>query len=379
MPRKIIVRVPGGSSPILQETNQPEVELQELVKDNPDLLPVEEFGLSGPLLVVGRETTLPSGAVDLVALTPQGDLLIVEFKTGPKNTDFRAVIAQLLDYGSDLWGQTLSQFEQSVAVRYFTGPHCTAPQLRNLKSLAEAANLTWPLMSQQEHEEARYQLESSLQTGRFHYLVVAQRFTASVERTIDYLNATTSTARFYAIELVSFTGDGLTAFEARGLTRPRSDQSQKGGTEHISEDALLVAIEDERYRRAIQDFLELSSGLGLKEWWGTAGVSIRLQTPDRPEALSVGWIFPPGRAGWYGLTDVTLGYDPSSAAKVPSIAGALDRYVEAVGRVSGVLQPKSASMASKAWHVPPQVLIAHGNELHEALANLVSEAAQSTP
>jgi len=48
---------------------------QERLKDSPDLLPVEELGLPGPLLVVGRETTLPSGAADLLALAPTGDLV----------------------------------------------------------------------------------------------------------------------------------------------------------------------------------------------------------------------------------------------------------------------------------------------------------------
>jgi hypothetical protein len=50
--------------------------------------------------------------------------LVIEFKTGPKNPDFRAALAQLLDYGSDLWQLTLDQFETAVAARYFVGDHC---------------------------------------------------------------------------------------------------------------------------------------------------------------------------------------------------------------------------------------------------------------
>ena len=88
MSRKIIVRTGDNSSHLLEEASVPnEEELRSLVKDNPDLLPVGEFGLSGPLMVVGRETTLASGAIDLVCATPSGDLLIIEFKTGPQNPD----------------------------------------------------------------------------------------------------------------------------------------------------------------------------------------------------------------------------------------------------------------------------------------------------
>ena len=104
MARKIMVWQEGESKSFLTEIlADDEAQLQEIMKDNPDLLPIDEFGMTGPLMVVGRETTLPSGALDLLAVTQSGELLLVEFKTGPQNSDFRHVLAQLLDYGSDLW------------------------------------------------------------------------------------------------------------------------------------------------------------------------------------------------------------------------------------------------------------------------------------
>ena len=91
MPRKMVVESSEGEQTLLSETlAESEEQLQELVKENPDLIPVEEFGMSGPVMVVGRETGLASGAVDLVVLARSGDLLIIEFKTGPQNSDFRA-------------------------------------------------------------------------------------------------------------------------------------------------------------------------------------------------------------------------------------------------------------------------------------------------
>lgn len=61
-----------------------------------------DLGLVGPAVVVGRESSLDSGPVDLVLLGNGGDLALVEFKTGPQNPDFREYLAQLLDYGSAL-------------------------------------------------------------------------------------------------------------------------------------------------------------------------------------------------------------------------------------------------------------------------------------
>ena len=110
--RKLVVMQRDGSQPVLEEVEaRDEAQLQVLLRDRPDLLPFSELGLAEPIVVVGKETPLPSGFVDLVVLGHGGDLCIVEFKTGPSNPDFRAVIAQLLDYGSDLWQMGVDDFE----------------------------------------------------------------------------------------------------------------------------------------------------------------------------------------------------------------------------------------------------------------------------
>jgi RecB family endonuclease NucS len=52
-----------------------------------------DLGLPGDLLVVGRETRVASGAIDLLCLSRSGELVIIEFKTGPQNSDFRHALA----------------------------------------------------------------------------------------------------------------------------------------------------------------------------------------------------------------------------------------------------------------------------------------------
>jgi RecB family endonuclease NucS len=101
-----MMRQDDGPIVVLEETLAAnEEELRKLVLETPSLLPLEEMGISGPPVVVGRESTLDSGRVDLVVLARGGELLIVEFKTGPQNSDFRDSLAQLLDYGSELWSK----------------------------------------------------------------------------------------------------------------------------------------------------------------------------------------------------------------------------------------------------------------------------------
>jgi hypothetical protein len=56
MARKIMVQRNGESSPALlsEILVEGEAQLQEIMKQNPDLLPVDEFGMTGPLMIVGK-------------------------------------------------------------------------------------------------------------------------------------------------------------------------------------------------------------------------------------------------------------------------------------------------------------------------------------
>ncbi len=127
MARKIVVVLPGEADLVLSEVlAHDEEQLQQHLTEYPEMIPVEEFGWSGPMMVVGRESSLPSGAPDLVGVGPEGEILIAEFKTGPQNPDFRAAVAQAIDYGADLWGMSFDEFEEAVAVRYFNSQYCPA-------------------------------------------------------------------------------------------------------------------------------------------------------------------------------------------------------------------------------------------------------------
>ena len=375
MPRKMVVESSKGEHTLLSETlAESEEQLQELVKANPDLIPVEEFGMSGPVMVVGRETGLASGAVDLVVLARSGDLLIIEFKTGPQNSDFRAALAQLLDYGADLWQMTFEEFEQAVAVRYFASDRCRDKLLKGKRSLEEAARATWEGIAEDELAGLRERLTKQLASGSVHYVLVAQRFTPTMETTMDYLNTITPSVNFWAVELVRFTGEDMSAFETRTLLKPRKPTGSSPA--RIDEENLLDKIVDKAYRDSIRELLEAFRGFDLKLEWGSSGVSIRLPTSDRPEPLTVAWLFPPDVSGWMGLTDLTLGIDPGSAAATPSVAAALEEYLETAGSLPATEPTSAASL--KAFHVQATAVVELKAEIIELLGELVRSAGETT-
>lgn len=372
MARKIVIRREDGTWPVLTEIlAENESQLQEIMKANPDLLPIDEFGMTGPLLVVGRETALPSGYIDLLCVARSGELLVIEFKTGPQNADFRHVLAQLLDYGSDLWQLSYEEFENAVAVRFFNGAHCQDSCLRGKTTLDAAAKEVWPDRSEEEAASFREKLAAQLVAGSFHYLVVAQRFTATMERTVAYLNAAMPSARFYAIELVRFAGDKLDAFESRTVLNPGAKSNDNKAANSMNESRFLDTIADIDYREAIHQLLLTSTGLGLKLEWGTRGPSIRVRTSDRPEPLTIGWLYPPGISGWNGLLDLNLGYDPNSATATPSAQLVLDWYIAQVEKLSEIEPVKPKWL--RAFRLTPKVVIAQQHTISEILAQLVQQ------
>jgi hypothetical protein len=370
MGRKILVELASGAMPILDEVAAAnEAQLQEKLKDHPELLPLEELGLGGPAIVVGRESQVESGRVDLVILGNGGELALIEFKTGPQNPDFRECLAQLIDYGSDLWGLAVEEFEARVVRRYFDSVH--SPSHLTGKSLDDVIAATWG-SSEGDAVDWRQRLSAQLRDGDFLYVAVAQRFTPPVLKTLQYLNAVTQ-ARFAAVELVRFAGAEHTAFEARFVAgaQPPGSRGTAAKASLAGIEDFLAPITDDEYRHEVRDLLEgLGAIEGLTIFWGTSGCSLRVPMSNR-SPLSIGWLFPPGPSRWMGLSDVTLGwYEDANGLNLSDQAQqALDAYRADLTAIGSGEQPSSASIRGLTF-APPSV-IQHSERLRQAVESVV--------
>lgn len=373
MPRQVLLTDDDGTAVVLTHVAADnEAQLQAELMKHPQLLPLDDLGLpGGPALVVGRESTLDAGRVDLLLLARTGDLLLVEFKTGPQNPDFRAALAQLLDYGSDLWGMTIEEFDTRVVIPYLTGPH--HPSTGTLTSLEAAVAKEWGDQADDDAVSWNDRLATQLRDGAFQYVTVAQRFTPSMLRTLQYLNATSKVARFSAVELVRFAGGGREAFEARVVAAAEAPTSRPQAKAALAGvDGLVAAITNDEYRHALIDFFEGLAGVdGLAVFWGTSGCSLRVPVPGR-SPLSVGWIFPPGAPSWMGLTDVTLGWDEGSQGLVlaPNHRDALEAYRASLTQIAGGVAPKSPLIQGRV--LAPPAVVAHGPQALAAVATVAA-------
>jgi hypothetical protein len=357
MVRQILLQIGGDTSELFAERQADhEAELHGLLLDHPELIPAEEMDFAAPLLVVGRETPVASGRIDLVCVARSGEILLVEFKTGPNNPDFRHTLAQLIDYAAQLWRGTLEQFEESVIRRH------------RHSSLDESVAQAWPELTDDESAQLKATMAEQLRTGRFVYVAAAQRFTDAMLRSIEYLNAT-STSKYYALELVRFDGSIGRAYESRVVARPSRTSSGNGSVSGTIDQAqMLDRIEDPDYRAAIASLLDALPSLGFRVEFVSAGCSLRARTPLRADPISLGWFYPPSEAvGFLGSRDLTLGYDLTYETRFPQAVPALRDYGERAAQLPGA---EVLNYRNRLIHFAPKVI---DQSLVDAIKQLLAE------
>jgi hypothetical protein len=370
MPRRFLVQR-GSEAFDLVETPAPnEHHLQEIMKNRPQLIPSDDLGLDGDLLVVGRETSLASGAIDLLCLSRSGELVLIEFKTGPQNPDFRHALAQLIDYGPDLWRLSIEDFDNGVIQRYFRGNNASSEFAGCANLDAATAKTNWCL-SDEDLVALHDRLSEVLTNGDFYYVVAAQRFTATMLASLEYMNATMRFGKFFLIEIVQLEGSDLTAHAAQVVGSPpkRSGQPGSATEDRANETDYLSNIDDDKYRGALKDLFASCGTLGLTVYWGLRGFSIQIQTIDRNQPLSIGWGLPDG-SHWQGARYLSFGVDPASLAQTPSAAAAVARYVDSLSKVAG---GKRLTSKLNGYQFEPSVASTAINGILAALTQLVTD------
>jgi len=240
MPRRVVAHRSSETFDLVEVPVPNEHHLQEVVRAPPQLIPAEDLGLDGDLLVVGRETTLASAAIDLLCLARSGDLVLVEFKTGPQNPDFRHALAQVVDYGSDLWRLSYEDFDRGVVQRYLS----------------------------------RYQ-------------VAGEAPLADLDEAISHAGWNLSDDERKALRS---RGLDLTAHAAQVVAAPPPRAvTPSGSSTQSNETGFLAAIPEDGYRDGMADIFAACATLDLAVQWQSKGASIRIQTPDCAEPLSIGW------------------------------------------------------------------------------------------
>lgn len=80
-----------------------EATIQNLIFENPECLPISDIDESyNPMIPVCMELNTPAGPLDILMVTPNGELTIIETKLWSNPEARRVVVAQILDYAKEL-------------------------------------------------------------------------------------------------------------------------------------------------------------------------------------------------------------------------------------------------------------------------------------
>ncbi len=157
--------------------------LQDLVENNPEILPITEIEPAfAPMVSVGREVTTLSGYIDNLLLSPQGNLIIVETKLWRNPEARREVVGQIIDYAKDVSHWTFEELEEKV--RGYNSQHRQS-SLGILDSLRLIEDI-----DESEEQIIIDAITRNLQRGRFLLLVVGDGIRESVETMADFLQQT---------------------------------------------------------------------------------------------------------------------------------------------------------------------------------------------
>lgn len=150
--------------------------LHGLVEQAPQILP-----LSGnpTLTVVGREVALGGNYADLIAIEPNGRLVVVEIKLARNAEARRAVVAQVLTYAAYLRGLNIPAVEELLA------SHLSSRGFNTLLGAVQATDQEGAIDAESFVQELTY----TLMEGRFRLVLVLDEVPTELVRLVGYLEA----------------------------------------------------------------------------------------------------------------------------------------------------------------------------------------------
>lgn len=144
--------------------------LQELLQNHPSILPVDEIEpVFWPLAPIGREIPTRVGFIDNLFVSKEGYLVMVETKLWRNPEAKREVIAQAIDYASELSKWSFEQLDSET-------------RRHSKKGIIELIQSTFHLNLDLDPEELPTEdhIANQLRLGRFLVLVVSDHIRGSL-------------------------------------------------------------------------------------------------------------------------------------------------------------------------------------------------------
>ncbi len=294
---KRLIKIQSGLSKIIEgKTFEKEIELQEVVKDHPELIPLDELGEDiKPMLIIGREFSVgDAGLVDLLGIDVTGLLTVIEFKL-EKNTTIREAVAQTLEYAANLWGMSYLELENKC-LAFFRSDRCSITDLKAVKSLEQA--LAWHHKKTSQDgdvpfngEDFKNRVIEYLNKGEFRLILFCDEVDSRTKKAVEYIH-TLARFDFYCASAEFFDDSGIQYIRPIMVTKERDDRSsgkRHAGKTSYDEFIMAVSEHDRDYVPSYQKFVEVFESISGRISWGTKGFAAYFPTPSGQLKLFEGY------------------------------------------------------------------------------------------
>ncbi len=258
-----------------------EMELQEIIKHNPDLINLSSI-FGSPIMIIGRE----SQYIDVLSITADAVPVIIECKR-QDNPDMRYLIAQVFEYASKLNQKSYNEFDQMVT-QYFSSDRCEEDQYKNL-SLKDAFMKFRTTMddSDESYDENDFvgDLSARLENGEFYLLIVVDKISDVAFRTIQFLNKKMDKLRIEILEVSKFGDETQAIYVPNHINRERVQRkTSQPGKISFEEMINSSGTKEASYIKEFRDMWESDSRATVV--MGTKGFSARY------DDIPILWVLP---------------------------------------------------------------------------------------
>ncbi len=371
-----------------------EAKLQALLAQHPSLLPIDELSQEhGPMICLGREVATNAGPLDILYVSPSGNLSIVETKLWHNPEARRTVISQIIDYTKEINAWSYEDLDNAVK-------KTRCPGAEGL-SIFDRVSSVHPDL-----DEGRFvdNVTRCLQDGRFLLVIAGNGIREGVQAMAEFLEPSLH-FRLALVELGLFRmaedQDWPLLIQPRIIARvqeveravvrvhapgmefdvevpPNEDDAalKITGTKSrrtLSEDIFLSELRentDDKTATGVHQLIEHARNMGLVTVWRAASVSLRIPDPGPINTKYTAIVIYTSGEFALGFLDYVRdrgGYDPEIAHEY------VQRVIDLTGATRESARALGKGLASGTDRTPLTSLLPKTDEYLECLGTFIQK------
>ena len=330
--------------PVEKRYYDDEAHLQNLLTDNVNTLPLDEIGYDTKFVTIGKEVGLQNGSLDVLAVSPQGHIALIETKLDKNPEVKRTVVGQILGYAAYLWNKSYEDIENNYFRKFLS-----QQKINFSGSLVDyiKEKLGDDSISEAEFKEG---LEKRLRLGSFTLLIVVDQVNQELRDIANYLNDRTGQEiDFYVIEM-ELVGDKDEQFLIPHLANPprknvtfsteKSKSTDSYDRTPIGKDEFISHLSDPGKKLAEQILEKFTDNQNTLITWRKNGFTLATKLPRKfvkPGYLAnfPYFFFKTGNRNSVDTDELQFGFTDWAFENMKELESKILRFVEFYRSISG--------------------------------------------